>query len=73
MRWRLPKSSESRPTHDDLGTRVAAILRLAEEQAQAYLSAARQEAEQIVAAARREAEEILAAARREAGRNTNGT
>jgi F0F1-type ATP synthase membrane subunit b/b' len=65
MRWRS-KPDEQRPTFDEVGTRVAEILRMAEEQAEAHLADARREAEEIIAAARREAEEIRAAARREA-------
>jgi F0F1-type ATP synthase membrane subunit b/b' len=73
MRWRSPKPDESKPTLDDLGTRVEQILGLAERQAEDHRAAARREAEEIVAAARQEAEQILAAARREARRITDGT
>jgi vacuolar-type H+-ATPase subunit H len=72
MRWRS-KPDQQRPTLDDFGTRVAEILRTAEEQAEARLADARREAEEIRAAARREAEEIVAAARREVRRINDGT
>jgi uncharacterized oligopeptide transporter (OPT) family protein len=50
-----PIGVDTRPTMSGLGTRVAGILLLAEQQAEQHLSAARREAREIVERARAEA------------------
>jgi hypothetical protein len=57
---------DDRPPLEDLGTNVAEILRLAEEQAEDYRNDAQRQAQEILSAARLEARAILDRARTDA-------